>query len=556
MTGRWLIGALLLAGIGLTVASYLPALDAGFFFDDDPNIVQTDSVHWTELSLENLGALARDHPKRRRLVANTTFALNHLAGGLEPRGYHRANLSIHLAVGASLAWLAWLYLVATGRPESRRIAALAAAAAAVLFLLHPLNTQAVTYVVQRASSLATLFSLWTLALYLMARRARLASRAGGLYAAALVTWALAVASKENALILPGVVLAHEACFHRREWVDRARGLVRGRPRAALVAALALAVAAFLILQALAGWSGTRWSERFPGREFTGQERVLTQSRVQLSYLGLLLWPSPSRLNLDHDYAVSRSLLDPPQTAVAIGFWALALAAAVVLARRRPRSSFPLLAYLILHGVEAAPINLELMFEHRMYLPMTALALLAAVLIVDLPARSRRIAVALALVAALPLAAATHRRNVVWSDPIGLHYDVARKSPEKFRPQLNLGTQLGMAGRYEEALPFLREAVRLDPGSAKAHNQLGTAHLRLRRLDEALPRFYQAVALDPEHAYAHYNIASILDQTGRSREALPYMRRFLELAPAKLAAFRAPVEQRVRQLTHGPASPDD
>ena len=548
MTGRWLIGALLLAGAGLTVLSYLPALDAGFIFDDDPNIVQDASVHWTEVSLENLGELARDNPNRRRLVANTTFALNHLAGGLEPRGYHRVNLWIHLAVGASLAWLAWLYLVGTGRPESRRIAPLAATVASVLFLLHPLNTQAVTYIAQRVSSLATLFSLWALALYLLARRARTPARAGGLYAVALVTWLLAAGSKENALILPGVVLAYEACFHNREWVVRTRGLIRGRPWAALFGGLALGVAALLIFEALAAWSGMRWSEPFPDRGFTGQERLLTQSRVQLFYLGLLLWPAPSRLNLDHDFAVSRSLLDPPQTAVAVGFWLVALAAAVALARRRPRYGFPLLAYLILHAVEAAPINLEMPFEHRMYLPMTALALLAAVLISDLPPRPRRIAVALALVAALPLAAATHRRNVVWSDLIGLHYDIAGKSPEKFRPQLNLGTQLGRAGRYEEALPFLRKAVELDPESAKAHNQLGTAYLRLRRLDEALPEFHRALALDPEHAYAHYNIAWILDHTGRSEEALPYMRRFLVLAPEKLAAFRAPIERRIRQLT--------
>ena len=556
MTGRWLIGALGLAAAGLAVWGYLPALDAGFIFDDDPNIVQEASVHWTEPSLENLGKLARDHPNRRRLVTNATFALNHLAGGLEPRGYHRLNLWIHLAVGISLAWLAWLYLVATGRRKLQRIAPLAATVASVLFLLHPLNTQAVTYIVQRASSLAALFSLWTLALYLTARQARTSFRAAGLYAAALVTWLLALASKENAVILPGVILAYEACFHRLEWLDRARRLVRARPRAALLAALALAVAAILIFHALAGWSGTRWNERFPGREFTGQERVLTQSRVQLHYLGLLLWPAPSRLNLDHDYAVSRSPLDPPQTAVAIGFWLVALAAAVVLARRRPRYGFPLLAYLILHGVEAAPINLELIFEHRAYLPMAALALLAAALLRDLPPRPQRIAIALALVAALPLAAATHRRNVVWSDLIGFHYDVARKSPEKFRPQLNLGTQLGMAGRYEEALPFLHKAVELDPQSAKAHNQLGTAYLRLRRLGQALPEFYRAVALDPEHAYAHYNIAWILDHTGRPREALPYMRRFLELAPERLAAFRAPVEQRIRQLTGVTASPDD
>jgi hypothetical protein len=147
----------------LTAIVYLPALDAGFVFDDRINIEQASGVHWTEVSPGVIGGLLDSTLIPRRVVANASFALNHLAGGLAPRGYHLVNVLIHLAVGLTLAWAAFLYLRMVFPARERQQLGMAAVVPVVLFLVHPLNTQAVTYVVQRMTSLAALFSLLALA---------------------------------------------------------------------------------------------------------------------------------------------------------------------------------------------------------------------------------------------------------------------------------------------------------------------------------------------------------------------------------------------------------
>lgn len=544
------VGLSLLA-VAATLAAYLPALDAGFYFDDLPNIVEAPALHWTSLSLAGFEGLAAANANARRPVANLSFALNHLAGGLEPRGYHLVNLLIHLAAGAALVWVSWL-LSREGSPPPRRArrALPAAVVAASLFMVHPLDTQAVTYVVQRMSSLAALFFLLALGGYLKGRLAGRAKRRRRWLAFAAAAWLLALGCKETALLLPLVIFTYEACFHRETWRRRWRRLKSDSRRHRLSDAAAALAASGLAVGFLAAYAGgTRLSltGRFPNRDFNGVERVLTQSRVQLFYFGLLSWPSPSRLNLDHEFTVSRGLAEPATTLPAVVFWGAAAAVALLLGARRPRWGFPLLAYMELHLLESGPLNLELVFEHRMYLPMTALAWLLAALLTDLPASGRRLATAAAALLVLPLAGATRERNLTWSDPVAFHQDCARKSPHKFRPQYNLGTVLGELGRVREALPALERAVALDPEHSEARNQLANALLLTGRPREALVQYLEAVRLDPGNVESVFNLAMLLDRQGDHDEAVIYYRRFLDLAPPRLAPHAARVRQRLRTL---------
>ncbi len=545
-----LAGLLLLAGILLAVVAYWPGLEAGFYFDDLPNIVEAPALHLAELSLQGLRDATTSGRMRNRPVANLSFALNHLTGGLEPKSYHVVNLLVHLAVGLVLAWTAWLYGSERAvRPGAESIVPLAAVGATVLYWVHPLNVQAVTYVVQRMSSLATLLGLLAFGLFLCGRRALPRRKAAVLLMLAGASWLLAVGSKENALLVPAVIVAYELCFHHESWRDLCRRLLAdSRGRWMLLALLVLAVAGIWALKLhYLGESTFTLTQRYPDRDFSALERLLSQPRVHLLYLSLLLFPAPSRLNLDHEFAVSRSLLDPPATLLATLFWVIVLVGAVVLARKRPRYGFPLLAYLLLHSMESGPLNLELVFEHRMYFPMTMLAFLLTVITVDARPRARVALFALMAILVVPLGAATYRRNVTWSDENGFHYDCARKSPGKFRPQYNLGTVLGRQGRYSEAIPYLERAILLDPESSRAHNQLGNVHLLTQRLDKALAEYRTAVRLDPNNAEAHYNLAILLDRTGRAEEAIPHYRRFLEIAPPVLRAARERAALRIQGL---------
>jgi Flp pilus assembly protein TadD len=345
--------------------------------------------------------------------------------------------------------------------------------------------------------------------------------------AALVFWILALGSKENAVVLPLVVVTYEWCFHRASWHSRLRKLLTGPPARTATVTLVSVVIVALVFAGLFMYVGANPVSLFrelPARDFNGYERLLTQSRVHLLYLGLLLWPSPARLNLDHDFAVSRALLVPPATLVAVLFWISVIVLAIYLCLRRPRYGFPLLAYFELHLVESGPVNLELVFEHRMYLPLTMLVLLGAVVLVDLRGSARRVAPGVALAAAVVLALATHSRNEVWADPVTLHQDIARKSPQKMRTHVNLGAALLNAGRAEEAFTAFQRALELSPNSYASHIGLGNAHLELDRPADALTEYQEAARIAPDQFEAPYNIGLALKAQGKLEEAAEYYTR--------------------------------
>jgi tetratricopeptide (TPR) repeat protein len=286
-----------------------------------------------------------------------------------------------------------------------------------------------------------------------------------------------------------------------------------------------------------GWTFTGdviyWTGEMPTRDFSAIERVLTQGRVQFFYLSLLLWPTPSRLNLDHAFTVSRSLVEPVTTLLAL----LLIAAAVVIAvrsmRARPNVAFPLLAYMLLHSIEAGPFNLELVFEHRMYLPMTMIALLIGLNLRPSSAKHMVSTYAVLLVIGVLLAVSTYQRNLVWGNEIDFHTDVAQKSPLKFRPQYNLGTVLGKNGALGEAKSALERAIRIRPESSLAHNQLANVYFLTNQPRLAEQHYRRAVEYDPENAEALFNLSRILMSQGRHVEQRTFLERFVQVAPPYL-----------------------
>jgi hypothetical protein len=519
--------AVLTIGAAVAVLAYLPTLGAGFVFDDKFNIVDQAGVHWTAISWDRIRGLFTDTLLPRRFAANLSFALNHLVGGLDPTGYHLVNVLIHLGVGLALAMLVLEYLrQSRDSTADGRLAPTAAAVAAVVFLLHPLNTQAVAYVVQRMASLAALFTILAFWAYMVGRRR--ATRRVRWFMLAGALWLVGVSTKENAAMLPIVLLTYEVCFSRGEWMMAWRQARPDRRIRILLAGGAALVATAAILAVFSKGYTFPLTLTWDHRDFNGIERMLTQARVQFLYLGLLLWPTPGRLNLDHHVAVSRSLVDPVTTLLAILAWMGIAACAVLIARRRPAIGFPVIAYMEFHLIEAGPVNLELMFEHRMYLPLTMLAVLLGVGLTRVPVPRFRIAVGAVLLASLPLAAWTFRRVGAWVDPVEFAYDVARKSPHKYRPQYNLGTELAIRQRSAEAIKALERAVELDPTRSFAHNQLGNAYYDSGQLEAALPHYRRAVELDIRNAEALFNLALVLDRLGETRQALVYYERFLRI----------------------------
>ena len=525
LVSAW-IGALVV--VLLTLWAYGPALDAPFVFDDEHNIVDSPAIRWTEFSWENVSSVIDSSRLQTRPVANFSFAVDHLYGGLEPRGFHLTNVLIHLAVGGALMWLCLLYVrVAqgpSGPPGSTRLNALLALLPVGLFLLHPLNTQAVTYVVQRMTSLSALFTLLAFTSYLMARY-RVTRRANFWYGGVLIFWALAVGSKEIGVLLLPIILLYEICFFRSDWQRKLEVAFGGRwnrqwtIRAWFWAALVGVFACFVVV---ASSDSIGLFGDFQGRNFSGLERIMTQARVQVFHLSQVIWPLPSRLNLDHDFAVSRGLLEPATTLPAILACVALLAGAIYLAVRQPRYGFPLVAYAIFHSIEAGPVNLEIIFEHRMYLPSSMLVLVGAALLVDARPLGRVLAVPTIAVLAVVLTGWTYARNQVWADPMEFQRDIALKSPNKARAHHNFALALLDAGRSEEALPVIRQAIKLDASEDKLSRLLGDIYLDLGQPADAVTAYQTAINLEPINVKSILGLSAALEASGKEEAAFQYL----------------------------------
>jgi hypothetical protein len=436
----------LLAALITTTMVYTGGLSGGFMFDDHPNITRNALLHIDALSWNNLVQAAtslRAGPLGRP-IAMASLGLNYYFGALDPFGYKLANLLIHLLCGIAVFLLARALVSAHLRRNAVASGAHAAdwiaVAAAAVWLLHPFNLSAVLYVVQRMASLAALFMLAGLAFYASGRLRQLEGRRGGWLLIAtglLVCGPLAVFSKENGLLLPFLMFVTEWTvfgFDSRTRAQR-RGLFVFH---GLVAVLpGLAVAAYLATH-------VDWLRgMYVSRDFTLEERLLTQPRVVWLYLALTLVPATSWMGLYHDdIAVSRSLIDPAITLPAlVGLVALACTA-LVLRRRAPLVSFGVLFFLVAHSMESSVFSLEMAHEHRNYLPAFGIVLPVIYhLLAPRPharALGARRGAVLALLAGLAVATAVRAHN--WGDDFRRAYVDARNHPQSSRSQYALGTQ--------------------------------------------------------------------------------------------------------------------
>jgi hypothetical protein len=313
----WFSAGLFLLLAVCTWIAYTPARDAPFVFDDV--VLQADPALAARSAGDVAAVLGR--PAEPRRVGYASFALGSWLGARSPGDHRRANLAIHVLNG--------LLLFLLGRTLLERGAVahpgLAAGLGALLWALHPVQTQAVTYVCQRFASLATCFYLASMLCLLagLAPGRRAGPRAGLLLAAAALG-ALALGTKQNAATLPLFMVLALAWW-------RPVPLAQGRRWLAAAGALALAGAAWLALGP--GWAAVEAGSRLKG--FTPLQRVMTEWRVIVHYVTLLAWPDPSRLQLDHDFPLSHGLLTPPGTLAALLAIGAALFAALAFRRREP-----------------------------------------------------------------------------------------------------------------------------------------------------------------------------------------------------------------------------
>ena len=483
-----------LAAITLAATiAYAPSFAVPFQFDDEARLSHNLAMQQGALfdALRWLG--------NSRVVPSLTLVLNYRLGGYEPLGYHVANFAVHLLTAFGVFALA-IVLCRTPRLRgtwSPRHAVVLATAAGIVFACHPLQTQAVTYIIQRYASMAALFYVWATVCYVRARLRRAGLEAGSPapYVVAVGFLALcAVLSKENAVSLPGAVLL-------AEWAGF------GRPRRWRALATASVVCALGGITVLVVWKAIIWQPAVSGASVPLLDRLVyvfndshlsplhddrpgpltylwTQVTVIPRYLGLAI--RPWGLNVDHDVPFTRT----PTAGVAAGMAFLAGVAALGVwqLRTRPLVAFGILWVFVTLSIESSvfPID-DPMMEHRMYLPMVGLALIAGWAFAAVYARAPRAMFVTGTTLAAALVALTFARNLVWLSPLTLWRDAADKSPDKARVHINLGAAYHRADLLDEAVEEYCRALELTPDDQIAHDNLELALTSLGKFDHVEPK---------------------------------------------------------------------
>ena len=525
----------------LTVAIYWPTLDHDFVFDDAQNIQNNALIKIDSLSWSNLKAAGFDSFSYRRPIANWSFALNHLAHGLERPGYRLVNIAIHIVNGWLAYWFVFQLLIVnsysrkTGKsepdtPESRpasgrRHAAWLAAATAIVWIVHPVHVNAVTYIVQRMVSMTTMFMLASLCLYMYGRREGSICRRRIAWATALICWLLALGTKEIAITLPVLVFMVEWFFFRNLSTSYlVRNLKFWLIPAAITAGIALVYLKMNPIEHL--------TAAYELRDFTMSERMMTQFRVVIFYLTLIILPSPERLTLDHHIVTSTSLIAPITTLLSVLAVIGVLALAVYLAKQHRLLAFCILWYFINLAVESSIIAIEMAYEHRLYLPMLLVILLIIVLLDRLRPPLIVGGAVTAIVAAL-LIFSTVQRNKVWETTFTLWQDCVLKAPNKARPRYNLGNayfEEGMklrlkgadgTGQFRNAIKRFEETLRIQENYEDAMCNLGVSHAELDEHDQSIAAFARCVSYYPENVKAIIGIAAELrDKADKKKKQDP------------------------------------
>ena len=495
-------------------AAYFNSLRVPFIFDDGPSTAGNASIR-NLVQLGRVLAPPAGTTVSGRPVANLSFAVNYALGGTDVRGYHATNLLIHVLAGAALFGIARRTLRRPGlNALFGRDADLLAFAVALIWTLHPLQTESVTYVVQRVESLMGLFYLLTLYCFIRS----VASARPGLWQAGLVVACLlGMATKEVMATAPLMVLLYDRTFvagtFRRALSER-RGLY------GVLAATWVLPAALL--------AGHGWSR--PGSAgFTNIVPLpaywLTQCEAVGRYLGLSFWPHP--LVFDYgSYLVSGWGEVAPYAVVVVA----CVVATLVALRRWPAVGFlGAWFFVILAPTSMVPVATQTMAEHRIYLPLAAVVSLVAV---GAYAWAGRRALVPLIVLALGLGVLTAERNSVYQSAVSLWTDTVTKRPSNARAHCSLGQALAsIPDAVPGAIVEFEEALRLHPDYADAHTDLGLVLEDVPgRLEDAIGHLAEAVRLRPDVAQNHNNLGSALAKADRAEDAAGEFRTAVDMKP--------------------------
>jgi tetratricopeptide (TPR) repeat protein len=532
---------------------YFNTFDAPFVFDDINAITDNSSIRMQEITASNIIDAAFGLSKNRPLP-RLSFAFNYYFGHYNPAGYHLVNIIIHFINGILLFFflkLTFIIIKPQGsfKPKSTFSHIYwISFFTTLIWLVHPLQTQSVTYIVQRMNSMAAMFFLLSLLFYAKGRISHIkasddsatdndqATRKKRLKNSYLwffgcgLAGIFALGSKENAVTLPIVIFFYEWYFFQ----DLSPKWFKSSLKYIIAAAIIFAAVAFLYL-------GTDPLEKinklrdFSHGEFTLAERAWTQTRVVVYYLSLIFFPHPSRLNLDYDFPLSYSLFNPITTLFSLILIIGLIALAFYLAKKERLISFCILWFFGNLVIESSVIPLAIIFEHRTYLPAMLVCLIPVILIYRY-IRFDWLKIGLPIVLIAGLSVWTYQRNRIWKNEFTLWSDVVKKSPNKARPNHNLGMALANQEMLDKAIEQYQKALQADPKFYESHIIWGKTLEARGQIDAAGEHYLAALRIKPNSSVAHNNLGVVLYKKGQFSEAIDHFMQALQIRQSYEEAY--------------------
>jgi len=512
------------------VLAYWNSTSGKWYFDDYPNIVYNTKLHIDDLSQSSIASAVTADPTKPkssnqlyRPTALLTFAFNYLLSGTQPFSYHIVNIATHIATSIFLYLTTFILLQSPkASTNTREHAEKIALATTLLWCLSPIQTQAVTYIVQRMTSLAGLFSALSLYIYCRMRLKYPDTIKTGYAISILLCFILGIGSKEIAILIPINIFLIEIFFFREI------RLTRKNISIALIGAIFIYLIAALVTQKINLFSFFSSSDTRP---FTSYERLITEFRVLTYYLFQIFTSNTNNLSLLHDIQISSSLLNPPATLFSLAFLATLLSTAFLYAKKYPIYSFVVFFFFLNHTIESTVIPLELAFEHRNYIPTFFIFFPISSLLISISfdkskkTLTRSISALFLVTYILFSLINTIQRNREWTDPFAFWHKEARLNQHSPRAAAELGNLYLQQNNSKLAIDLfnlgLSQNARMQNRAttqATLLNGLGLAYFQQQNFETALVKFNECLDTNPHDIICWRNSALTLIQVKNYEQA--------------------------------------
>jgi tetratricopeptide (TPR) repeat protein len=532
----------------LIVISYSNSFSVPFHFDDFSNISENSRLHLDNLYPETIyDAAFKNKSGNRKLyrpVSNLSIAVNWYLGQSDVIGYHIFNISIHIFT-AFFLYLTCVNLLKTPNLcrqfEFEEDKYFIAILTACLWALNPIQTQAVTYIVQRMAAMAAMFYIMGIYCYLKARFGDSWTKRLLWSLGVMIVFLLAVGSKENAIMFPISLLLVEMVFFQNMTNPdiRKKMMVLGSVVlfTVFVSGIWLFLSSEFINHILSGYEN---------RSFTFSERLLTQPRIVVFYLSQIFYPISDRLSLDHDIVVSTGLFSPWTTFAAIVLIVGLISIAIWQIKKRPLLAFAILFFFLHHIIESSVIALELIFEHRNYLPSLFLFLPVAAGLkrgIDYYLKNRHskimggMLIGFCVILIMMLGLGTYVRNMAWADAKTLWEDTIEKAPGRARAYQNLGqVHYEKIHNYDQILKLSEKAMYLAGNTRNKTEVISLANMAnvyatyKKDYEKAIQLYHRILEIDPKNEKARYHLVLVNMRAGEIETAAKHIDDLLSKKP--------------------------